>query len=158
MKAVVIASLLCLSAIAVSADFTHFHKVTSHPCLSTDTLVAVNAWIEKHPARFDSRFEVFIEFQATQDATFAKAETVNYNGLDALHKRSHYPQEHDLPANLEVTNQIIKLKAGDTFVQSFLVGPFQSGRPQHDPHTQIYLRDARSRNLMCLELDFISLE
>lgn len=158
MKAVVIASLLCLSAIAVSAEFTHFHKVTSHPCLSTNALVAVNAWIEKHPARFDSRFEVFIEFQATQDTTFAAAETVNYNGLKALHKRSHYPQEHDLPEGLQVNNQIFKLKAGDTFVQSFLVGPFQSGRPQHDPHTQIYLKDTRSRNLICLELDFISLE
>lgn len=158
MKAVVIASLLCLSAIAVSAEFTHFHKVTSHPCLSSNTLVAVNAWIEKHPARFDSRFEVFIEFQATKDTTFSMAETLNYNGLDILHKRSHFPQEHDLPAGLEVNGQVFKLKDGDTFVQSFLVGPFESGRPQHDPHTRIYLRDTRNRNLICLELDFISLE
>ena len=158
MKAVVIALLLCLSVIAVSGEFTHFHKVSSHPCNSASTLLAANAWIEEHPARSDSRFEVFIEFQATKDSTFSMSESINYNGLDALQKRVQYPQEKALPTGLQVDNQIFKLKTGDTFIQSFIVGPFASGRPQHDPHTQIILKDARNRTLICLELDFISLE
>lgn len=158
MKAVVIASLLCLSVIAVSGEFTHFHKISSHPCSSANTLLAANAWVEEHPAKYDTRFEVFVEFQATKDTTFSMAESINYNALDALHKRSQYPQEKALPNGLEVNNQIFKLKTGDTFVQSFIVGPFASGRPQHDPHTQIILKNTHNKTLICLELDFISLE